>query len=120
MALRGIRGATTIESNTKEEILENTQELLSKIIQSNQINTQDIASIFFSVTKDLNATFPAIAARNMGLSQTPLLCFNEIDVPGSVPFCIRILMQINSDHPQDFFEHIYLKKAVSLRPDIAS
>jgi len=89
------------------------------MMTKNNIKIEDIASVFFSMAPDLNATFPAIAARDLGMTCTPLLCFNEINVPSGLPFCIRILMQINADKPQTGFDHIYLNKAVTLRPDIA-
>ena len=81
------------------------------------IKIEDIASIFFSVTKDLDAEFPAVAARQLGLSHTPLLCLNEIDVPASLQKCVRILCHVNTPTPQSDIRHIYLKEAKSLRPD---
>lgn len=117
MSLRGIRGATTVESNTPDEILKETRILLQEVMTVNQISAEDIASILFSVTRDLNSEFPAKAAREMGLVNTPLLCFNEIDVPGSLGKCIRILLHVNSTVPQAEIKHIYLKEAKSLRPD---
>ena len=117
MAIRGIRGAITADSNTKENILENTTVLLQTIVNTNQIEFTDIASIFFSVTADLNATFPALSAREMGMSDTPLLCLNEIDVPDSLQKCIRILVHVNTEKPQSEMQHSYLKEAHILRPD---
>lgn len=90
------------------------------MIRKNGIKIEDIASVFFSMTPDLDATFPAIAAREMGMTYTPLLCCQEINVPSGLPFCIRILIQVNSDQPQNSFEHIYLNNAVALRPDITA
>jgi len=120
MSIRGIRGAITAETNTKESILSNTEELLSDLLKLNDVNTDDIASIFFSVTTDLTAEFPAIAARKLGLKDTPLLCLTEIPVPGSLSRCIRILIQVNSEKPQAEMKHLYLKEAVSLRPEFAA
>ena len=117
MFIRGIRGATVSLDNTKDAIIEATKELLSKLITENNLKTEDIASIFFSVTKDLNAEFPAVAARQLGLSNTPILCLNEIDVPESLGQCIRILCHVNIDVSQSDIKHIYLKEAQSLRPD---
>jgi chorismate mutase len=117
MSIRGIRGAITTEENTKESILSNTRQLLQEILKKNNIQIDDIASIFFSVTDDLNATFPALSAREMGLTTTPLLCLNEIKVPASLPHCIRILMHVNTDIKQSKLHHIYLKGAVVLRSD---
>lgn len=115
MPIRGIRGAVTSESNTREGILAATKELLSEIVKSNQLNIEDIASIIFSVTKDLNVEFPAVAARELGWNETPLLCTCEVDVPESLPKCIRVLLHVNSDKKQEEMKHIYLKEAVNLR-----
>ena len=117
MPIRGVRGAITAEENTADNILSNTEHLLKKIIDKNAIEKDDIASIFFSITDDLTTTFPAQAARNMGLTETPLLCLNEIKVPEGLQQCIRILMHVNTDVPQSEIHHIYLKEASQLRPD---
>ena len=119
MAIRGIRGATTVEQNNKEDIINETTTLINQIIKLNKINQDDIASIFFSVTKDLDSTFPAAAARELKLNYTPLLCLNEIDIPGSLSKCIRILMHINSDLQQNQMQHVYLNDATTLRPEFA-
>jgi chorismate mutase len=116
--LRGIRGAIVARENTKDAILEATRELLSKMIQENNIEREDIASIFFSVTKDLDAEFPAFAARNLGFEYTPLLCLNEIPVPGSLEKCIRILIHVNTDIEQKDLKHIYIGGAKNLRTDL--
>ena len=118
--LRGVRGATVAEDNTREAILRATEELLKKMVEANRIQTEDIASIFFSVTHDLNAEFPAVAARNLGMSQVPLLCLNEIPVAGSLPKCIRLLIHANVDLAQNDVRHIYLHAAAQLRPDQAA
>jgi chorismate mutase len=115
MSVRGIRGATTVKSNTREEILSATKELLSEIMKSNQLKVSEIASIIFSTTKDLNAEFPAAAARELGWEETPLLCTCEIDVPGSLPKCIRVLLHVNSENKQSEIKHVYLREAVNLR-----
>ena len=119
MTCRGIRGAITVEENNVENIKEASNRLLSEMIKRNNISEEDIVSIFFSVTEDLNATFPARAAREMGFNHTPLLCFHEIRVPEGLEKCIRILMHVNSDKSIQEIEHSYLEKAASLRPDIA-
>ncbi|MEE8637523.1 MAG: chorismate mutase [Candidatus Margulisiibacteriota bacterium] len=115
MPIRGIRGATTVSNNAKEEIIAATKKLLSEIAKRNQIGIKEIASVVFSVTKDLNAEFPAVAARELEWNETPLLCTREIDVPGSLPKCIRVLLHVNTDKKQNEMEHIYLREAVSLR-----
>jgi len=119
MLVRGIRGATTIEKDQKDEILTATTELLQMIKQENQIDVEDIASVLFSTTSDIRSAFPALAARNIGWNQVPLLCFQEIEVPGSLPRCIRVLMHVNTDKSQDEIRHIYLKEARQLRSDIS-
>jgi chorismate mutase len=118
MAVRGLRGATTVESNTREEILAKTQELLEIMIKENSISVDDIASAIFSVTEDLNAEYPAVAARKIGWIYTPLFCAREIDVAKSLRRCIRVLLHINSDKKQDEMLHIYLYDAKKLRPDL--
>jgi len=118
MSLRGIRGAISVEENTEENILENTEQLLKEMLSANNVNNDDIATIFFSVTSELDAVFPAKAARNMGLINTPLLCLSEIPVQGSIEKCVRLLIQVNSIKEQKDMEHIYLKEAIALRPDM--
>ncbi len=118
MAVRGIRGATTAESNTKEEIISKTRELLESLFEKNEISIEDIVSIIFSVTNDLDAEFPALAAREIGWIYTPLFCTLEIPVPGSLKSCIRILMHVNSDMKQQDAIHVYLHSAKKLRPDL--
>ncbi|MCU0849172.1 MAG: chorismate mutase [Spirochaetes bacterium] len=118
MAVRGIRGATTVESNTREEIVSRTTELLESIIQKNGVIQADVASAIFSVTDDVNAEFPAVAARKMGWLYTPLFCTREIPVPGSLQGCIRVLLHVNSDRKQEEMVHVYLYGAVRLRPDL--
>jgi chorismate mutase len=119
MKVRGIRGATTVEKNEAESILSATEELLREMIRRNQATPEDIACVFFTVTTDLNATFPAQAIRSMpGWEMVPLLCANEIPVPGSLPRCIRLLMLINTNRGQEEIEHVYLRDAQLLRPDL--
>ncbi len=117
MALRGIRGAITVDQNSKEAILKETTYLLQRLIQENELDISDIATVFFSVTTDLNAEFPAVAARKLGLTDTPLMCMTEIPVHESLQACIRILMQVNSEKLQKDMKHLYLKEAIALRPD---
>ena len=118
--LRGIRGATTVESNTRDEILAATSELLSAIVQANEIQEDDVASVFFSATQDLNAEFPALAARHMGWSHVALTCMEEMYVPGSLPMCVRILLHVNTSKRQDEVQFVYLRGAKALRPDLTS
>jgi chorismate mutase len=115
MPMRGIRGATTVSQNNKEQIIAATRELLSEISNSNHLKIEDIATIIFTATADLNAEFPAAAARELGWNATPLLCSCEIEVPGSLTRCIRVLLLVNSEQPQNEIKNIYLREAVSLR-----
>ncbi len=118
MLVRGIRGATTVDSNSKEEIIEKTKELLIALKKENDFKIENITSIFFSATSDLNAVFPAQAARELGWKQVPLFDMKEIDVPGSLPRCIRILIQINCSKSQQRIKHCYLRGAKILRKDL--
>jgi chorismate mutase len=119
MPCRGIRGATTVEENTRDAILRCARQLLALMIRRNGIESQDVASAIFSVTPDLNAEFPALAARQLGWLDVPLLCTNEIAVPDSLPRCVRLLINWNTDRPQDAIAHIYIKEARTLRPDLS-
>ena len=118
MLVRGIRGAITAENNSKEEIIEKTKELLITLKKENDFKVENITSIFFSVTPDLNAAFPAQAARELGWDRVPLFDMQEIDVPGSLPRCIRILIQINCQKSQTEIKHCYLRGAKILRKDL--
>jgi|SRR5512135_2126007 chorismate mutase len=115
MYCRGIRGATTVENNTKEEILAATTELLQIIIERNNLHVEDIVSALFSVTHDLDAAFPARAARLLGWTDVALMCTREIPVPGSLGKCIRVLVHINTTCTAAEIQHAYIKGAVHLR-----
>ena len=115
---RGIRGAISVSNNTKDEIISSASILLRKMVSLNKIMIEDLASVVFSVTKDLDAEFPAIAARKLGWKTTPLLCTYEVAVPGSLPKCIRVLMLVNSGKNQSSMKHVYLRNAKKLRPDL--
>ncbi len=118
MLVRGIRGATTVESNSKEAILEAAGELLEAIVAANQIEREYVASVVFSTTPDLNAEFPAVAARNLGWTDIALMCGHEMAVPGSLQHCLRILMHVNTDLAAGEVKHVYLRGAQALRPDL--
>jgi chorismate mutase len=119
MCIRGIRGAAVAPSNTPQAILEATQELLQALLAANpSLLVEDIASAFFTLTPDLDAVHPAHAARQLGWTQVPLLCAQEIPVPGSLPRCIRVLIHWNTPLPQPEIRHIYLGAAAALRPDL--
>lgn len=115
MALRGIRGATTTARNGKTEIIAATKELLLAIQKENGFKVEEIASALFSVTNDLDAEFPAVAARELGWNDTPLMCMREINVPGSLQLCVRVLLHVNTDQPQTAMKHVYLREAKGLR-----
>ena len=117
MMVRGIRGATTVDQNISSDILRETETLLAAMLSQNEVHAEQVASIFFSVTKDLNAVFPARAARDMGLAHAALLCLNEIEVPDGLSHCIRILMHVNTETVPSQIKHIYLKEATVLRPE---
>ncbi|MCL6609906.1 MAG: chorismate mutase [Peptococcaceae bacterium] len=118
-AVRGIRGAITVEKNEPRDILEATRELLDEIVRENEIDTGDIAAAFFTVTADLNAEFPATAAREfMGWTHVPMLCGNEIDVPGRLGKCIRVMVLVNTEKSQRDLRHVYLRGATVLRKDL--
>jgi chorismate mutase len=117
MPCRGVRGATTAESNSPEEILKATRELLALMIRQNGIEPADVASAIFSTTTDLDAEFPALAARQLGWIDVALMCVHELDVPGSLRHCIRILLHWNTDKAPDEIVHVYVKGAAQLRPD---
>ncbi len=116
---RGVRGATTVEENSRDEILRATRQMLALMIRRNGIHPQDVASAMFTVTRDVDAEFPALAARQLGWLEVPLLCGYEIDVPGSLPKCIRVLVHWNTDKPQNEIHHVYIHKAAALRPDLS-
>ena len=116
MKCRGIRGATTVDANTREDILASTRELLQQIVKANGVQEDDVACILFTTTSDLNAEFPAAAARELGLSHAPLLCSHEIGVPGSLPMCLRVLLLFNTERSAEEIDHVYIKGAKNLRP----
>lgn len=118
MLTRGIRGATTVESNTPESILDATQELLRAMLEANDVDIEYVASAFFTITPDLDAEFPAVAARDMGWKNVALLCGHEINKPGSLSMCLRVLLHVNTDRAASEIQHVYLRGARVLRPDI--
>lgn len=117
--VRGVRGAITVEANTPEAVGAAVAELLQRIREENGFPLEDVAGVFFTATPDLNAAFPAAAARRFGWDRVPLLCAVEMDVPQSTPRCIRVLILVNTPRGQDEMRHVYLKGAASLRPDLS-
>jgi chorismate mutase len=118
MVCRGVRGATTVETNTPEEILAATAELLGTMIAANEIEQEQVASVLFTTTMDLNAAFPAVAARDLGWTDVALLNAHEMAVPGALSRCIRILLHLNTERSAKEIRHIYLRDARKLRPDL--
>jgi chorismate mutase len=120
MAVRGVRGATTVRANTKEEILDAARELLEAVVKANEIDPEDVASAWFTTTLDLNSEFPAVAARQMGWTFVPLMCGHEMGVPGSLPMCLRVLIHLNTEKSIHDIHHVYIRGASVLRPDLGS
>lgn len=119
MPCRGIRGAICVDINDAGAIVAATRELLERIVAVNSVAAEDVASVIFTATPDLNAAYPARAARDMGWTAVPLMCTQEMAVVGSLPRCIRVLVLWNTDRPADQIRHVYLGEARNLRPDLA-
>jgi chorismate mutase len=117
--IRGIRGATTVTSNTEEDILNRTEELVREMVKENKVEPSDIASVIISVTDDIDAVFPAKALRRLaGFTFVPVMCVREIPVPDSLKLCVRIMMTVNTSVSPHEVKHIYHHSAISLRPDL--
>jgi len=117
MRCRGVRGATTVDDNSPDAILQATTELLTELVAANDLHVDEIASAVFSTTTDLDAEFPAVAANRMGWTNVALLCGHEMQVPGSLQRCLRVLLHVNTDKAQHEIVHVYLRGAKVLRPD---
>src|SRR3954464_3063068 len=117
MKLRALRGATTVEKNEADAILEGTEELVREVMKRNDLHPDDLVSCIFTCTTDLNAEFPAVAARRIGLSSVPLLCAREMEVPGSLPRVIRLMLHCYANEDTEP-QHVYLREAVALRTDL--
>lgn len=115
MNCRGIRGATTVDANTAEDLLAATRELLQEMVSANGVREEDVVCILFTTTPDVDAEFPAVAAREIGFSETALLCGHEMNVPGSLPMCLRILILFNTEKRVEEIVHVYIKGAKGLR-----
>jgi chorismate mutase len=118
MNVRGVRGAVTVAEDDPEAIHAATHELLNEIVRRNGIDVEDIASVMFTLTPDIRAAFPALAARDMGWTHVPMLHAVEVDVPGAIERCIRVLMHVNTVRSMAEIEHVYLREAERLRPDL--
>ena len=121
MAVRGIRGAISVDADDPDQIRAATRELMEAILERNEITDfDDVISAVFTTTPDLTSCFPAEAARSIGMTTVPLLCAAEIPVQGAMPLCIRILLHVNSDRKPADIDHVYLREAQKLRPDMKS
>jgi len=118
VAVRALRGAIQVEVDVREEVLLATTELLSAVLQRNGITADDLISVVFTATPDLRSEFPAYAARQMGITDVPLLCATEIDVPGAMPRVLRLLAHVETDLPRAELRHVYLRGAAGLRTDL--
>lgn len=116
--LLALRGAITCDEDTKDEIDVKTQTLVREMLERNDVEHDDLVSIIFTATDDLTATFPATAARALGLGDVPLLCMRELGVTGAMPRCIRVLMHLYTDRPREKLRHVYLGAARALRDDL--
>ncbi len=119
-ACRGIRGAITVPENTQEEILQATDELLRRMVDANEIHEHEVAAMFFTTTVDLNAAFPAVAARAQGWDRVALMCSHEMMVPNSLSKCVRVLILVNTEKTEKELVHVYLRDAKALRADLAT
>jgi chorismate mutase len=117
--VRAIRGATQVDADERDLILEATAELVAEVLARNALRVGDVISVLFTTTRDLTAEFPAVAARKLGFEEVPLLCASEIDVPGALPRVIRLLAHAETDRPRHLIRHVYLRGAARLRQDIA-
>jgi chorismate mutase len=119
VAVLAVRGATQVDADERDQILEATAELVTEVMTRNALTTDDVISVIFTVTPDLTAEFPALAARKLGFHEVPLLCASEIDVPHALPRVIRLMAHIETDRPRSAIQHVYLRGATALRVDIA-
>ena len=119
MAVRAIRGATQVDADDREEILAATRELVSTVLERNELHSDDVISILFTATPDLRSEFPALAARELGMGDVPLMCATEIGVPHALPRVLRLMAHVETAKPRDQIQHVYLRGAVALRRDIA-
>ena len=118
--MHAVRGATSVLLDDPDALVAATRELLERMVADNGVEVDDVVSVIFTMTADLSSAFPARAAREMGWTATPLLCMREIDVPGALPRCIRVLMHVEFAVPRARVTHVYLREAVALRPELAS
>jgi chorismate mutase len=118
VAVRAIRGATQLEVDERKHLLERSAELVRAVLEANDLSSDDLISIVFTVTPDLHSEFPAVAGRQVGLTDVPLMCAQEIDVPHALPRVVRMMVHADSPRSREKIQHVYLHGAVSLRPDL--
>lgn len=118
MATRAIRGATQLDEDTREHMLERVAEMVSDVMESNGLDVDDVISVIFTATSDLVSEFPAYAARRLGFGEVPLICARELEIEGSLPRCVRMMAHVETDLPRDEITHVYLHGAASLRRDL--
>jgi chorismate mutase len=118
MAVRAVRGATQVDADQREQVLDATTELLTEVLRRNDLSNEDLISVVFTATPDLHSEFPAYAARQMGITDVPLLCAAEIDVPGAMPRVLRLLAHVETERPRADLRHVYLRGAAALRTDL--
>ena len=119
MAVRAIRGAIQLAANERAAVLEAASELVTEVMSRNRLTTDDVISVLFTATQDIDAEFPALAARKLGFQDVPLLCAVEMNVPGSMPLVVRLMMHVETEQPRAAVQHVYLRGAMALRLDIA-
>jgi chorismate mutase len=119
VAVRAIRGATQLEADEREHLLARTAELISAVLEANELAAEDLISVLFTATSDVCSEFPAVAGRQVGLVDVPLICAQEIDVPGALPRVVRMMLHTETSRTRDQVQHVYLHGAVALRPDLA-
>jgi chorismate mutase len=117
-AVRALRGATTVDEDTPEQVTSRVTTLLQEMFARNDVDHDDLISILFTATEDISSIFPATAARTIGLGDVPLICAREIPVPGSMPLCVRVMAHLESDKARSELHHVYLEQAKSLRDDL--
>jgi chorismate mutase len=116
--LRALRGATTLDADTREQVIERTSTLIQALMDRNDVSKDQLVSVIFTATDDVRSEFPAAAARSIGISDIPLLCARELDVEGAVPLCIRVLMHLYTEKTTASLRHVYLENAEPLRTDL--
>lgn len=118
MSVRAVRGAIQVDADERDQVLEASAELMEAVLDRNGLTPEDLISVIFTVTPDVRSEFPAYAARLMGITDVPLLCATEIDVPGAMPRILRLLAHVETDRPRAALRHVYLRGAAALRSDL--